>query len=196
VTKEQTGDYCVINGVNKRVVKSYLNHNGVLVPTFGNFYPKITWKKYQSTGDDWDWGSEKLTFYYQINTDTFTILSGISQHKGIVEVTYSNHAIEKMDFVSWWGGTLVNLATYAANYTGSTYAKFTRNLEQWTGGDAIPSGDLIYYIDSYGSNYVTCIVPEYKAILSYVGDVTDENPNAYPKDGFHTDGYWYTRQDL
>ena len=29
---------------------------------------------------------------------------------------------------------------------------------------------------------------------SYVGDVISSNPNAYPDNGKHTDGYWYIKQ--
>lgn len=28
----------------------------------------------------------------------------------------------------------------------------------------------------------------------YVDQVTSENPNAYPTNGKHTDGYWYVKQ--
>lgn len=53
-----------------------------------------------------------------------------------------------------------------------------------------------YPDDDYENNYWYVYEKEEISYSrgTYISDVESDNPNAYPSDGRHTDGYWYVRQ--
>ena len=110
---------------------------------------------------------ETTSHYYYIGTDSLLI--------GDYAPYAINAAVEDINF--FWMGFISDLSDIEL-------------LDMRTGDDVDQSRRTGLFI--YGEYFYRYELTQNSRTL--IGTVTSDDPNAYPEDGMHTDGYWYTRQ--
>ena len=146
------------------------------------------WKKYNST--------QQITGYTS-STSTTTLstypsgnlYSGLSFNSSTGEYTLSGVATSYMGYTSFGLCSAGFQAICQQEIVDKGYVYFLNNKDNYyyklTGNCQLPM-NVIKYTPTAKYSYV-------QGSTSY-GTVTSTNPNAYPTNGRHTDGYWYVKQ--
>ena len=187
--------YVGVNGVARKVKKAYIGVNGIA----RQFWPSIvyTWKKY--TVNQIETYQELVE---EINISNKEITSS--------STGYSVYTFDRYTGLYTMSGNLETIST--TDNTFDVYANvadltFIRpgwyELHNFHGSPIWGDGDNeIYHIVKKSGirGGITCFEMT-RSFLgyenekgSYVGQVISDDPDTYPIDGIHTDGYWYIRQ--
>ena len=142
-----------------------------------------TWKKYNATIKDAEWVETTETVLHYV-----TIIKGLgyTDYESSVINAYSGYTVnETTGEVTLTGGN----SCYFHEYDDRTHPYIynsdgaARKVAGW---------NIIEYDNSDTTGYELILAePITVSLGSYISDVTSSNISTYPKNGIHTDGYWY-----
>lgn len=186
--------YLGVNGVAREVKKMYLGVDGKARLV----YPNNTWKKYTISKKYVQVQNNYLysTFWIEnrvIVPDSYTFNSNTGEY------TFSQSGNEYSPLVGAW-----SLNNWGSG-PFSNFNAFIRpdDVAYTTLGKTISYTDIhrIFVKTAKGTYPDQSLIEYYKYDVeiqdtqgSYIEDVYDANPNSYPANGKHTDGYWYVKQ--
>lgn len=172
--------YIGINGSAKSIIKGYIGESGMAK----QFYPQHGWNKYtvNTTSTYTETRGSEILIDRTISRGGFgswTCYSGYTFNNNNGSYSYNGSVIVRCS-----SGTTSQSSRY---YNGCEVTKTVGNRRYESGGE-----NWVYYSEIYGKQMGSQLVTT-ESRGDFVEFVTNDNSNAFPENGKHSDGYWYVK---